>query len=44
MTGGWAVVGVADVGLFGHSVRCLVRLYFCLFTPPGPTEPEIIIP
>ena len=26
MTGGWAVVGVRNVGLGGHSVRCLVRL------------------
>ena len=26
MTGGWAVVGVAAVGLVGHSVGCLVRL------------------
>jgi hypothetical protein len=26
MTGGWAVVGVAAVGLIGHSVGCLVSL------------------
>jgi hypothetical protein len=33
MTGDWAVVGVAAVGLIGHSVGCLVRqLSFVLFS------------
>ena len=32
MTGGWAVVGVAAVGLIGHSTRCLVRLLPSLTT------------
>ena len=31
MTGGWAVVGIAAVGLVGHSVRCLVRLLLYIF-------------
>jgi len=26
MTGGWAVVGLVNVGLIGHSAGCLVRI------------------
>ena len=29
MTGGWAVAGLAVVGLSGHSVGCLVSLLDC---------------
>lgn len=31
MTGGWAVVGLAVVGLIGHSVRFLVRFLMKFF-------------